>query len=375
MTVALFTLGGTIAMGGVGKGAPGGGVVTRLTGADLTAAVPGLAGVGEPVEAHDVQAVPSASLTFGQVLDLLDSASDAVAAGATGVVVTQGTDTLEETAFLADLVWPHQAPLVFTGAMRNPTLAGADGPANLLAAVRVAAAPQARELGVLVVFNDEVHAARWVRKTHSTSTATFASPDLGPVGHVIEGRVRVLGVPRRPDPLFPPAPGTASPSGVPSAPDVPLVPGAASSPAGSLSARLPRSAPGPAVFDRARLAATRVALYTLSLDDDGGALEALAAGHQGLVVAGFGVGHAPAVSAPVLGGLAERLPVVLTSRCGSGSVLRETYGAVGSEADLQRRGLINGGLLDPYKARVLLRLLLASGAGRTEITEAFARLG
>lgn len=347
MTVALFTLGGTIAMGGITKGGSGGGVVTRLTGADLTAAVPGLAALGVPVEIQDTQAVPSASLTFGQILDLLDDASRAVAAGATGVVVTQGTDTLEETAFLADLLWPHQTPLVLTGAMRNPTLAGPDGPANLLAAVRVAAAPEARGLGALVAFNDEIHAARWVRKTHSTSTATFASPDLGPIGHVIEGRVRVLTAPRRPDPLFPP-------------------------PSRSVGSR-PHAAP--AAFDRERLAATRVALHTFSLDDDGTALEALGAGHQGLVVAGFGVGHVPAALAPVLGALAERVPVVLTSRCGSGSVLRETYGAVGSEADLQRRGLINGGLLDPYKARILLRLLLASGADRAAVAEAYARLG
>jgi L-asparaginase len=69
------------------------------------------------------------------------------------------------------------------------------------------------------------------------------------------------------------------------------------------------------------------------------------------------------------------MPVVLTSRTGSGSVLRHTYGAIGSEADLQRRGLINGGLLDPYKARILLRLLLAGGAEREAVTAAFAEHG
>ncbi|MGC1212023.1 MAG: asparaginase domain-containing protein, partial [Micromonospora sp.] len=140
MSIALFTLGGTIAMAGTGSG----GVVTRLTGAQLTAAVPGLADLAEPLDVRDVEAVPSAALTYAQLLDLVDAAGVAVADGATGVVVTQGTDTLEETAFLADLVWRHSAPLVFTGAMRNPTLAGPDGPATLLAAARVAAAPAAR---------------------------------------------------------------------------------------------------------------------------------------------------------------------------------------------------------------------------------------
>ncbi|MER7440881.1 asparaginase [Micromonospora avicenniae] len=327
MSIALITLGGTIAMGGVDRGRPG--VVTRLTGADLTAAVPGLADLGVQLDVRDVHAVPSASLTYRQLLDVVAVASTAVAAGATGVVVSQGTDTLEESAFLADLVWPHAAPLVFTGAMRNPTLAGPDGPANLLAAIRVAAAPAAGDLGVLVVVNDEVHAARWVRKTHSTSTATFASPNAGPIGQVIEGEVRVLVRPQRRDPL-------------------------------------------PSV-DPERLDATRVALYPVTLDDDGLLLTGVADTHHGLVVAGFGVGHVPAALAPLLGELAGRIPVLLTSRTGAGSVLRQTYGAVGSEADLQRRGLLNGGLLDPYKARVLLRLLLAAGLDGEALAVALAR--
>ncbi|MFI6263903.1 asparaginase [Micromonospora sp. NPDC051006] len=327
MSIALITLGGTIAMGGVDRARPG--VVTRLTGADLTAAVPGLDELGVPLEVRDVRAVPSANLTYRQLLDVVDDASRAVAGGAIGVVVTQGTDTLEESAFLTDVVWPHAAPLVFTGAMRNPTLAGADGPANLLAAARVAAAPAARDLGVLVVVNDEVHAARWVRKTHSTSTATFASPNAGPIGQVIEGEVRVLTRPPRRDALPP--------------------------------------------VDPDRLDATRVALYPVTLDDDGRLLAGVADTHHGLVVAGFGVGHVPAALAPVLGDLAGRMPVLLTSRSGAGSVLRQTYGAVGSETDLQRRGLLNGGLLDPYKARVLLRLLLAAGLEDAALVGALAR--
>ncbi|MEU6079829.1 asparaginase [Streptomyces sp. NPDC047108] len=331
MNVALFALGGTISV----SGGPGhDGLVPRLTGADITAAVPGVTELGVKLDVRDTQAVPSANLTFAEMLDVVAAASTAVRNGAIGAVVTQGTDTLEETAFLADLVWPHEEPLVFTGAMRNPTLAGADGPANVLAAVRVAASDHGRSLGALVVLNDEIHAARWVRKAHSTSTATFASPNAGPLGQVVEGRVRVLAMPRRHEPL--------------------------PSPAGRLAERPD---------------AARVALHVVALDDDGALLRAVADTCDGLVVAGFGVGHVPSALAPELGALAEHMPVVLTSRTGSGSVLRNTYGAVGSERDLLRRGLVNGGLLDPYKARVLLRLLLASGAGREEISAAFARHG
>jgi L-asparaginase len=320
VSVALFTLGGTISMAGK----------SRLTGADLTAAVPDLGGLPVPLEIQDVEAVPSANLTLAKMLDVVDAASKAISNGATGVVVTQGSDTLEETAFLVDQVWPHSQPFVLTGAMRNPTLAGSDGPANLLAAARVACSPAARDLGALVVFNDEIHAARWVRKTHSTSTATFASPNAGPIGQVVEGQVRILTRPSRQD----------------------GVPGQA----------------GPADLD-----AAQVALYTVTLDDDGVLLKGLADTHQGLVVAGYGVGHVPSALAPVLGELAERIPVVLTSRTGGGSVLRNTYSSVGSESDLLKRGLIDGGFLDPYKARVLLRLLLATGEGQDEIIGAFAQ--
>lgn len=332
------------ARGGSGVGAEGSGevrgVVARLTGAELAQGVAGLGATGVELDVRDAHAVPSADLTFAQVLDVVRAASRAVGEGARGVVVTQGTDTLEETAWLADLVWAHEEPLLFTGAMRNPTLAGADGPANLLASVLAAASDEARGLGALVVFNDEIHAPRWVRKTHSTSTATFASPNVGPIGQVIEGRVRVLARPPRRDRV-------------------------------SLEALSADGSGGSAL----RLDEARVALYTAGLEDDGLLLRGIADTHAGLVIGGYGVGHVPSGLAPVLGELAAVMPVVLASRTGAGSVLRHTYGAIGSEVDLQRRGLINAGLLGPYKARVLLRLLLASGADRAEIVKAFDLYG
>ncbi len=275
--------------------------------------------------------MPSANLSFDHVMDVVSAAGDAVAAGARGVVLSQGTDTLEETAFLVDSVWPHDAPFVLTGAMRNPTLPGADGPANLTAAVLVAASGAARGRGALVVFSDEIHAARLVRKTHSTSTATFASPDAGPVGQVVEQVPRFLADVRRRRPVT--------------------------------------------GFSRDQLAATRIALYTVTLDDDGLLLDQVARTHHGLVVAGFGVGHVPAPLAPPLGELAAVMPVVLTSRAGAGPVLAATYGAIGSERDLGERGLINGGFVHPYKARVLLRLLVAQGASTDAIAAAFAEIG
>jgi L-asparaginase len=324
--ITLLTLGGTIAMTEHKDG-----VVTRLTGADLQESVPGLT---TPLDVRDVRSIPSAGLTFADLLDVLSLASDAVRGGADGVVVTQGTDTLEETAYLLDLLWPHRQPIVVTGAMRNPSLPGIDGPANLLAAVRTAASPVAHDLGALVVMNDEIHLAARVRKTHSTSPATFRSPDTGPVGAVVEGSVRILS---RPITRF---------------------------------AALPVPTPQ-------ELAATVVPLHTATLDDDGTLLRHLAStpSASGLVVSAFGVGHMPEALTPVLETLAQRVPVVLCSRTGAGSVLRETYGAVGSEKDLQRRGLINGRMLHPYKARILLRILLALGGDHNAVEEAFALRG
>ena len=322
--VAYFALGGTISM----TGASGTDVVARLTGEEILA---GLGVKDVAVEVHSPYAVPSASLTFRDVLDVVERAGRAVEQGATGIVVTQGTDTLEETAFLVDSVWAHEAPLVLTGAMRNPSLPGADGPANLAAALQVATSDDARARGALVVFADEIHAARHVRKTHSTSIGTFVSDNTGPLGHVVEGTARFL--------------VRAQP-------------------------RAPLSQVSTEAVER-----TRIALYTATLDDDGAELATHAGTAHGLVVAGFGAGHVPERVVPALTPLLESVPVVLTSRTGAGSVLADTYGAPGGERDLLARGAINGGFVHPYKARVLLRLLVAAGAGRAEIQKAFAALG
>jgi L-asparaginase len=326
MKVALFTLGGTIA-----STHAAGGVTPQLTGADLLTSVPGLDQAGAELEVHDFRQVPSSSLTVADILDLASAIRDQAGAGTDGVVVSQGTDTIEETAFLLDLLYDGDAPVVFTGAMRNPTLAGADGPANLLAAVTVAASPQARGLGCLVVLGDEIHAARFVQKAHTTSVTAFISPAAGPLGVVAEGRAVVLTRPAR----RPALPHLPRPAGVPGL-------------------------------------GIRTGLVTMVLGDDGTLLAAAAGRFDGLVVAGYGAGHVPA---PVVGQLAElarRIPVVLASRTGAGMVLARTYAYPGSELDLRDGGLIGAGFLDPLKARLLLHVLLAGGASRDEITAAFA---
>ena len=185
--VAVFTLGGTIAM----QARAGEGVTPALPAADLVAAVPGLDDAGVELRLRDMANKPGASLSFGDVFGLAGAISAALDGGCAGAVVIQGTDTIEETAYLLDLLVAADAPVVVTGAMRNPSLAGPDGPANILAAIRVAASDRARGLGCVVVMNDQIHAARWVAKAHTASPAAFISPGFGPLGHVAEGHVDI----------------------------------------------------------------------------------------------------------------------------------------------------------------------------------------
>ena len=317
--IAVGSLGGTITMT---SSTPGQGVAPTLGAADLVAAVPGLAVVAE-LEAHTLRTAPGAWLRPWDVLESLQWAREQVDAadGAHGVVLVQGTDTIEETAYLLDLHWNRPEPLVVTGAMRSPAAPGADGPANLLGATVVAAAPASRDLGVLVVLDDDVHAAARVRKADSTSTSAFSSAPFGPLARLHEGLLTYASHLRRWPPLPEPVPGCDP----------------------------------------------RVALLETHLGDDGTLLRlTAAAGYGGAVVAGFGAGHVSADLAAQLSEAVDQLPVVLASRTGSGPVLQRTYGFVGSEQDLLTRGAWPSGWIDARKARLLLWSLLAAQVPREQ---------
>ena len=320
--IAVFAMGGTIAMAERGEH----GVKPSLGADALVEAVPQLGDVAS-VESQTFRLLPSPEVTIPDLFALADAIEQAVSDGAHGAVITHGTDTMEESAFLLDRILALDAPVVVTGAMRNPTLAGPDGPANLLNSVALAAHGPARGLGVMVVMNDEIHAARYVRKAVTSNPAAFRSAPAGPLGWFAEGTVRLAG-----------------------------------SPGPRRTLAVPRDA-----------APVPVALLTVTLGDDGRLIDqALDAGYRGIVMECTGGGHAPHWVADKLAEAAGRVPVVMASRTGAGELLRQTYDFKGSEIDLLARGLISAGWLDGLKARLLLTLSLMAGADDATIRATFA---
>ena len=321
--ILIVSLGGTITM----TRAATGGIVPTMSAADLVGTVSGLDAIAA-IETMTPLRKPSPSLTLDDLLVVADLLRQRLEGDVGGAVVIQGTDTIEETAFVLDSLVEADKPIVVTGAMRGPESAGADGPGNILAATIVAASETSRARGTLVVLNDEIHAARFVQKAHTALPSAFRSPLFGPVGFVIEG-------------------------------------------AAQFHARTPRALclSGPFV-DEDR----PVALLKIGLGDDGRLLSALPSlGYAGVVIDGMGVGHVPEDLAPLISEVLATMPLVMASRVDTGPVFTKTYGFPGSEIDLASRGVLAAGDLSGLKARLLLMLLLRAGQGRAAIARAFER--
>ena len=324
--VAVLSTGGTIAMGAKRSA---GGVAPSLTAEQLIAAVPELERTAR-IEAFQICNLPSPHLSLSEMLLLRAKILELEAEGFDGVAITQGTDTIEETSWFLDLVCPARIGLVVTGAMRNPTQPGADGPANLLASVRVAASDAVRNAGALVVLNDQIHAARFVQKMHSSNAGAFASPTCGPFGWVAEG--------------------------------VPVLPFQL---ARTKHIELPGNPKMP-----------RVSIIKPGLGEDGILIDAaLSFGCEGIVLEASGGGHVSADIADAAERAARKVPVILSSRTRAGNVLTGTYGFEGSEMDLLSRGLISSGVLDALKSRISLMLSLMAGDSPETLRKRFAELG
>ncbi|WP_206998116.1 asparaginase [Trinickia mobilis] len=314
--IAVLATGGTIA-GSAADSAQTAGYQAGVVGVDkLLAAVPGLANVAH-IEAEQVASIDSKDMPLALWATLAGRVDALLASGdVDGVVITHGTDTLEETAYLLHLTVKSAKPVVLTAAMRPSSALSADGPLNLLGAVTVAASPAARGQGVLVAFNNRIHSARDIVKTSTYAVDAFQSPEIGALGWVQDGRVEFQrGVVR---------PHT---SGTPFS-------------VGSVAVEWP-------VVDivASYAGASRVMVDAL-----------VAAGVRGIVVAGTGNGSIHATLQSALAEAVKKgIAVVRSSRVGSGHVMRN--GAAPDDA----LGFVSAGTLNPYKARVLLMLALASG--------------
>ncbi len=311
--VVLLATGGTIA-------SRADSVTGSTLAADSGASVLESAGAGAgAVEVVDLMQKGSYLLTFQDMLAICAAIERALAAPSTrGVVVTHGTDTMEETAYLADLLHDDPRPVVFTGAQRAADHDDPDGPTNLRAAITVAMSPEARDRGALIVFDGDILSIPGTRKSETSTVKAFSNPDLGSVGTVTEdGSVRLSPAPRRSAPLD--FPHTESNTGEPARVDiVAAYPGA--------DATLFRAA--------------------------------LAAGARGIVLEATGLGNAnAALCEAVRSAVLDGVVVVTSTRVHAGPV-RGVYGAGGGKT-LEGVGAIPSGLLRPSQARMLLQTLLS----------------
>ena len=322
--IVVITTGGTIAM----KNDPEtGGLIPAVSGADLLEAVPDLKDVAEIVVV-EFSNVPSGHVIPEMMLDLAKLADRYANAGADGIVITHGTDTMEETAYVLSLACTTQKPVVITGAMRGASDMGYDGPANILAAVKVAACDKASGRGALLVMNDEIHSAAEVTKGHTVSCSTFISPGWGPVGHVYFDGV----VFRR------------------------------------HSENLQKI-----ITNKLE---TNVELLKVYAGMDDFLFRCLADKPvKGLVVEAVGCGNVPPAAMKGIEYVRSKgIPVVLATRVASGRVV-PVYSYLGSAGYMQPLNLIYSGELNGQKARLKLMMALGTTSDLEKIKEYFAEIG
>jgi L-asparaginase len=319
--IALIATGGTISMG---RSATLGGATPRLSGAEILAHVPDWPEIAR-VEVAEFGRYPGPHMTIERMWALRRTVLDHFADGIDGVVVTHGTDTIEETAYLLDRSLDVTRPVVITGAMRNISELSWDGPANLMAAIEVAASPAAVGRGVLVVMDDRIIQGSEVVKTHTDEFGTFQSPNWGPLGIVDRESVLYYRESRRRRPLEPAEP------------------------------------------------AIPVDLIKIVAGADARLVEAsLETGGKGVVIEALGRGNVPPAVVPGIRRWVEAgKPVVLTSRSLRGRVL-DTYAYAGGGHELREMGVIFADHLTGQQARI--EVMLAIGLFGDDLASIRARI-
>ncbi|KMJ59781.1 asparaginase [Bacillus sp. LL01] len=281
------------------------------------------------IDSHELFNLPSPHITTKHMLELSKFIDHQVVENAIeGFVVTHGTDTLEETAFFLDLTVQTRVPIVLTGAMRSSNEIGSDGPYNLLSSVKVAASEEAKNKGVLVVLNDEVHTAKNVTKTHTSNIATFQSPQYGPIGIVTKRGAFFHHSPVSEDKYHVATGGVTK------------------------NVMLLKAYAG---MDSSIFQALR------DMRVDGVILEAL------------GQGNIPPTAMEGIKALRDAdIPVVMVSRCFNG-IVQDIYGYDGGGRTLKELGVIFSNGLNGQKARIKLMVALESTRDPVELQDLFLR--
>lgn len=300
------------------------GTVPSLNAKDILEATKGINDV-TGVETEEWGSYPGPHMTVERMWALRNRIREHLARPeVTGVVVTHGTDTLEESAYLVARSLPMEKPIVFTGAMRTVSDLGWDGPANLLEAVRVAASPITRRFGAMVVISGQIFAALDATKTNTHLLDAFESPGLGPLGVLDEGQLIVHRE-------MPPTPPIIRPTDL----------------------------------------ATPVDIIFVAAGSDARLLDASRECAKGVVIAAMGRGNVPPALVPAIERwIADDKPVVLTSRTQGGRV-GQTYGYAGGGKRLEEIGAIFGGSLRAQQARIDLMLALGAGMRMDAIRDMF----
>lgn len=314
--IVLLTTGGTIAMK---KDEVTGGLVPAVSGKDLAAAVPGLASVAD-VKVEAISNIPSGHMTLQHMWKLSQRIDELAKEDVDGFVVTHGTDTLEETAFFLAITLHTEKPVCVTGAMRGASEISADGPGNILSAVRIAASEEAKGMGVLVSLMDRIYTAWDVTKSHSTNPDTFCDFQYGPIGTVYPKEI---------------------------------------------------------IFARRPL--THIKIHPVHVDAkvwilptwsgmDGEILSCMkSANLDGLVIDSLGCGNVPPkLKEEIMEWGKTDISLLLTTRVTTGSV-EEEYSYDGSALSMKEAGLILGGSLPAWKARILLTLALSVSKDKKEV--------
>lgn len=279
------------------------------------------------IQVNDFANIPSPHMTPQLMFDLAKKIEEYLRGDEIdGVVLTHGTDTLEETSYMLDLLTQSPKPIIVTGAMRSSNELGADGPLNLLQSVRVAASGQAIGKGVLVVFNDEIHTAKNVTKTHASNISTFQSPQYGPIGIITKQATSFHHKP----------------------------------------------------IARDHYSITKLTKKVMLLKAFAGMekewVEAVINhGLDGLIFEAFGQGNLPPSVVPALKTITSQgIPVVLVSRCFNG-IVESTYEYDGGGKQLKEMGIIFSNGLNGQKARLKLMVALELTSNFGELQEIFYR--